>query len=167
MSQPVELVSRPASATASTLARWMGVEDANIAGNVHGGTIMKLCDETAALAAIRHCRTRVVTAAMDQMQFKHAVTLGHFVTLHATVNAAWRTSMEVGVRVEAEDPQTGEALHTSSAYLTFVALDATGRPTAVPRLIAETAEEQRREREAELRRQLRLNRPVGSPVAPG
>lgn len=163
---PLQSAAQPASRTASVLARWMGVEDANISGNVHGGTIMKLCDEAAALAAIRHCRTRVVTAAMDQMQFKHAVTLGHFVTLRATVNAAWRTSMEVGVRVEAEDPQTGEGLHTSSAYLTFVALDAAGRPTQVPRLLAETAEEQRREREAERRRELRLNRPVGPASRP-
>ena len=161
----MEPASRPVSHSASTLARWMGVEDANIAGNVHGGTIMKLCDEAAALAAIRHCRTRVVTAAMDQMQFKHPVTLGHFVTMHASVNAVWRTSMEVGVRVEAEDPRTGELVHTSSAYLTFVALDAEGHPTEVPRLVPETPEDQRRQREAELRRQLRLNRPVGSGVS--
>src|SRR5947209_20592305 len=82
----------------------MGVGDANTAGNVHGGTIMKLCDEAAAMAAIKHSRRRVVTAAMDRMNFLVPIHVGELVTFNATVNGAWRTSMEVGVRVEAENP---------------------------------------------------------------
>src|SRR5215210_6231229 len=140
----------------SELTRWMGIQDANTAGNVHGGTIMKLCDEVAGIAAIRHCGTRVVTAGMDRMTFNHPVLVGNLVTCLATVNAAWRTSMEVGVRVQAEDIRTGEVTHTSTAYLTMVALGEEGRPTEVPPLEPETEDEQRREREAQLRRDNRL-----------
>ena len=145
-----------ASETRSQLARWMGVLDANSAGNVHGGTVMKLCDEAAALAAIKHSRRRVVTAAMDRMAFLYPIRVGDLVTLSASVNAAWRTSMEVGVRVEAENPRTGEARHTNTAYLTMVALDDDGNPAPVPPLIAASVTEQRRLREAELRRANRL-----------
>jgi acyl-CoA hydrolase len=126
----------PASATAVQLARWMGLGDADTAGNVHGGTVMKRCDEAAALAAIRHSRSRVVTAGMDRMAFLFPIRVGELVTFSATVNAAWNSSMEVGVRVDAENPVTGEARHTNTAYLTMVALDAEGRPKAVPPLIA-------------------------------
>lgn len=147
---------KPASESRSQLVRWMGVLDANTAGNVHGGTIMKLCDEVAGLAAIKHSRRRVVTAAMDRMAFLVPIRVGELVTLSATVNAAWRTSMEVGVRVEAENPLTGEVRHSNTAYLTMVALDDDGNPAHVPPLIATTPEEQRRMREAELRRANRL-----------
>ena len=147
---------KPASESRSQLVRWMGVLDANTAGNVHGGTVMKLCDEVAALAAIKHSRRRVVTAEMDRMAFLYPIRVGELVTVTATVNAAWRTSMEVGVRVDAENPRTGEARHTNTAYLTMVALDDDGNPAPVPPLIAATASEQRREREAELRRANRL-----------
>jgi acyl-CoA hydrolase len=112
----------------------MGIGDANIAGNVHGGVIMRLCDEVAGIAAVRHSGQRVVTAAMDRMNFLHPVYVGQLVTLKATVNAAWRTSMEVGVRVESENVRTGELVHTSTAYLTMVALDDEGSPAAVPPL---------------------------------
>jgi acyl-CoA hydrolase len=147
---------KPASASRSQLVRWMGVLDANTAGNVHGGTVMKLCDEAAALAAIKHSRRRVVTAAMDRMAFLYPIRVGDLVTLSATVNAAWRTSMEVGVRVEAENPRTGEARHTNTAYLTMVALDDEGRPAPIPPLSADGATEERRMREAEMRRANRL-----------
>src|SRR4051812_16678071 len=140
----------------SELTRWMGIQDANTAGNVHGGTIMKLCDEVAGIAAIRHCGVRVVTAGMDRMTFNHPVLVGNLVTCRATVNAAWRTSMEVGVRVEAEDIRSGEVTHTSTAYLTMVALDDQGHPAKVPPLAPESDDEQRREREAQLRRDNRL-----------
>ena len=130
----------------------MGIPDANTAGNVHGGTIMKLCDEVAGIAAIRHAGRRVVTAAMDRMTFLHPVFVGSLVTVKATVNAAWRTSMEVGVRVESENVWTGEVLHTSTAYLTLVALDEEGRPTAIPPIAPDTPDELRRAREAQLRR---------------
>jgi acyl-CoA hydrolase len=148
--------AKPASDSRSQLVRWMGVLDANTAGNVHGGTVMKLCDEAAALAAIKHSRQRVVTAAMDRMAFLYPIRVGELVTLSATVNAAWRTSMEVGVRVDAENPRTGEARHTNTAYLTMVALDDHGNPAPVPPLIPATPSEQRRMREAELRRANRL-----------
>ena len=134
----------------------MGVADANVAGNVHGGLILRLCDEVAGIAAVRHSGARVVTAALDRMTFLHPVYVGNLVTVKATVNAAWRSSMEVGVRVEAENVRTGEVTHTSTAYLTMVALDEDGRPLTVPPVEPETADEQRRAREAQLRRDNRL-----------
>jgi acyl-CoA hydrolase len=147
---------RPASASRSVLVRWMGVTDTNNAGFVHGGTVMKLCDEAAALAAIRHSHRRVVTAGVDRMTFNEPVELGDLVSFQASVNAAWRTSMEVGVRVEAEKPRSGDVRHTSTAYVTMVALDEHGRPAEVAPLVAETPDELRREREAQTRRRNRL-----------
>jgi acyl-CoA hydrolase len=134
----------------------MGLEDANTAGSVHGGVIMRLCDEVAGIAAIRHSGTRVVTAGMDRMTFLVPVYVGQLLTVRATVNAAWRTSMEVGVRVESEHVRSGEVTHTSTAYLTMVALDDEGRPTGVPPLTPETRDERRRAQEAQLRRENRL-----------
>jgi acyl-CoA hydrolase len=134
----------------------MGLVDANSAGYVHGGTVMKLCDEVAGLAAVRHSRLRVVTAGMDRMTFLEPIHIGELVTFTASVNAAWRTSMEVGVRVEAEQPRDGIVRHTNTAYLTMVALDDDGRPAAVPALLASSDGERRREREAQTRRRNRL-----------
>jgi acyl-CoA hydrolase len=135
----------------------MGLADANTAGNVHGGTIMKLCDEVAGIAAIRHSGQRVVTAGMDRMTFVQPVLVGQLVTVRATVNAAWRTSMEVGVRVESENVQSGQRMHTSTAYLTMVAIGDDGAPSAVPPIECKTDDEHRREREAQLRRENRLS----------
>jgi acyl-CoA hydrolase len=140
----------------SIVTHWMGVADANTAGNVHGGRIMRLCDEVAGIAAIRHSGMRVVTAGMDRMTFLEPVYVGQLVTFKAMVNAAWRTSMEVGVRVEAEQLPTRTVRHVSAAYLTMVALDGEGRPCAVPPLEPETEEERRRQREAQWRRDNRL-----------
>ena len=134
----------------------MGPGEANLAGNVHGGVIMYLCDEVAGIAAVRHCGGRVVTVAMDRMTFLHPVYVGHLVTVKATVNAAWRSSMEVGVRVEAENPRTREVRHTSTAYLTMVAVDEHGKPLPVPPLEVSGETEERRQHEAELRRENRL-----------
>ena len=147
---------RSPSESISVLTRWMGIEDANTAGYVHGGVIMRLCDEVAGIAAIRHCGLRVVTAGMDRMTFLDPVHVGQLVTFLATVNAAWRTSMEVGVRVESEHIRTREVAHTSTAYLTMVALEDSGRPAPVPPVAAETPDERRREQEAQLRRANRL-----------
>jgi acyl-CoA hydrolase len=147
---------RPPSQSISMLTRWMGPSDANGRGNVHGGIIMHMCDEVAGIAAIRHSGLPVVTVGMDRMTFDHPVLVGNLVTVRACVNAAWRTSMEVGVRVESENVRTGECLHTSTAYLTMVALGDDGRPTAVPPLAPETPDEERRQREAQLRRDNRL-----------
>jgi acyl-CoA hydrolase len=130
----------------------MGIPDANTAGFVHGGMIMKLCDEAAGIAAVRHCGGRVVTAAMDRMTFLQPVYVGELVTCRSKVNAVWNTSMEVGVHVEAENARTGEIHSTSSAYLTMVAMDEEGQPTTVPDLICESDDERRRQSEAELRR---------------
>jgi acyl-CoA hydrolase len=147
---------RAVSDSRSTLVRWMGITDANSTGLVHGGTVMKLCDEAAALAAVRHSRCRVVTAGIDRMTFLVPISIGRLVTFAASVNAVWRTSMEVGVRVCAENPLTGDVLHTNSAYLTMVALDADGRPTPAPALVTESPAEDRRGRDAQLRRANRL-----------
>ena len=134
----------------------MALVDANSAGDVHGGTVMKLCDEVAGLAAVRHSRCRVVTAGMDRMTFQEPIHIGELVTFTASVNAAWHTSMEVGVRVEAEQPREGTVRHTNTAYLTMVALDDEGRPTEVPPLEVVSEHEVRREGEAQTRRRNRL-----------
>jgi acyl-CoA hydrolase len=147
---------RPVSASQTQLIQWMGVTDANSAGFIHGGVVMKLCDEAAGAAAVKHSRCRVVTAGVDRMAFLTPVHVGELVTFSASVNAAWRTSMEVGVRVDAENPRTGERRHTNSAYLTMVAVDDEGQPVPVPSLVAETPEQQAREAEAQVRRRNRL-----------
>src|ERR1700744_4015306 len=147
---------KPVAASRAEITHWMGVTDANSGGNIHGGTLMKLADEPAALAAIKHARQRVVTVGMDRMDFLVPIYVGELVTFRATVNAAWRTSMEVGVRVEAENPMTGSRRHTNTAYLTMVALDDGGDPAPIPPLLALTPTETRRQREAELRRANRL-----------
>ncbi len=147
---------KPARESHSILVRWMGIVDANSAGFVHGGIVMKMCDEAAGIAAVRHSGSRVVTAAMDRMTFIDPVNIGCLLTCRASVNAVWRTSMEVGVRVEAEHPRSGDVKHTSTAYLTMVALDENGRPAPAPPLLAESEDELRREREAALRRRNRL-----------
>jgi acyl-CoA hydrolase len=134
----------------------MGIDDANSAGFVHGGTVMRLCDEAAGLASVRHTGRRCVTAAMDRMTFLLPVHVGELLTLESSVNAAWRTSVEVGVRVTAENVRTGEKRHTNTAYLTMVALDDEGRPTAVPALRCENDDDRRREHEAQLRRANRI-----------
>jgi acyl-CoA hydrolase len=148
---------KPVSASRSVLVHWMGVADINSAGYVHGGTVMKLCDEVAGLAAIRHSQQRVVTGGVDRMTFVEPIEQGELVTFTASVNAVWRTSMEVGVRVTAEKPRSGDGpRHTNTAYFTMVALGDDGKPTPVPPLKTESDEEQRREREAQTRRDNRL-----------
>lgn len=150
--------ARPASASAVVLVRQMEIPDANIAGNVHGGTIMKMVDTAAGLAAAKHCGGLAVTAAMDEMSFLEPVYVGDVVTVKAKVNEAFHTSVEVGVRVEAETYATGRHVHTSSAYLVFVSIDERGSPRPVPHLLAETEDERRRQAEARLRREARLAR---------
>jgi uncharacterized protein (TIGR00369 family) len=140
----MELKAKKVSLSSVVLAQIMLPADTNPAGNVHGGTIMKLIDNAAYVVASRHTGKNAVTASIDRMDFHSPVFLGNLVTLKAAMNRAGRTSMEVGVRVEAEDLRTGEIRHTASAYLTFVALDDDGRPTMVPGLIAESDEDRRR-----------------------
>ena len=138
------------------MAQQMNPQDANPAGNVHGGVIMKLIDTAAGAVAIRHARSNAVTASIDRLDFFHPVFVGDFVTLRASLNFVGRTSMEVGVRVESENLLTGERRHTSTAYLTYVALDGSGQPLPLPPMILETDEEKRRNREAKVRRETRL-----------
>jgi acyl-CoA hydrolase len=147
---------RPVSRSSSELIRWMSIQDANSAGFVHGGVVMRMCDEVAGIAAIRHCGSRIVTAGVDRMTFTEPVHVGELLRCCASVNAVWRSSMEVGVRVEAENAVTAEVRHTSTAYLTMVAVDENGRPMPVPPLAPETPTEERRQREAETRRRNRL-----------
>ena len=131
-------------------------EDTNQYGHAWGGRVMTLIDKAAAIAATRHCRTNVVTASVDSLVFRIPVKLGHILKLFASVNAAFRTSMEVGVKVVSEDPLSGLQAHCCSAYVTMVALDATGRPASVPALLPKTPEDRRRQREALQRRRARL-----------
>ncbi len=129
----------PMSKSATTLSRLVQPDEANVYGNVHGGAILKYIDEAAAVAAWRHCRQpKVVTASFERMSFKEPVFVGDILHVHATVRHTGRTSMIVGVRVEAEDPPTGNVRHVGSAHVTFVALDKSGKPTAVPPVVAET-----------------------------
>lgn len=131
-------------------------QDANPMGNIHGGVIMKLIDTAGGVVAFRHARMNVVTASIDRLDFHNPVFIGDLLFLKASVNLVGRTSMEIGVRVEAENLITGEVRHTASAYLTYVALDKNGRPAPVPGLILETEDEKRRNREAKKRRDMRL-----------
>jgi uncharacterized protein (TIGR00369 family) len=128
----------------------------NPMGNIHGGVIMKLVDETGGLCAMRHAQCRVVTVAIDSMTFHSPIQVGNMVTLKASLNWVGRSSMEVGVQVTAENPLTDECTHTNTAFLVYVALDEDGRPTRVRPLILETDEERRRWTEAERRQQNRL-----------
>ncbi len=153
-----ELDPKSPSASEVVLARQMEVPDSNLAGNVHGGSVMKMVDTAAGLAAAKHSGGLAVTAAMDEMSFLEPVYLGDVVTVKAMVNDTGRTSLEVGVRVEADNYTTGRHVHTSSAYLVYVALDREGKPRPVAQVIPETEEEEQRQREAKLRRETRLVR---------
>lgn len=130
--------------------------DANPLGYILGGTVMHLIDIAAAIACFRHARQRVVTAAVDGLQFLHPIKVGDLIILKAEVSATFRTSMEVEVRVMSEKTLTGERMLTSHAYLTFVAIDADGRRVEVPDLVLETDAQRTRAQEAEGRRQQRL-----------
>src|SRR3954453_10918418 len=148
--------ARPASESCSELIRWMSIQDANSAGFIHGGVVMRMCEEAGGIAAIRHSGTRVVTAGMDRMTFAEPLYVGELLRCIASVNSAWRTSMEVGVRVEAENAVTREVSHTRTAYPTMVAVDEHGKPMPVPPLEVSNETEKRRQREAETRRRNRL-----------
>lgn len=130
--------------------------DANVAGNVFGGAILRFVDETAAIVAYKHARTNVVTASVDRMDFFSPVYVGDLLRLIASINFVHKSSMDIGVRVEAENPMTGQVRHTGTCFLTYVALDKNGKPTLVPRLTPQTDEEKHRWAEAALRRQFRL-----------
>ncbi len=142
---------RKVSESMVTLSHVMQPHDANPAGNIHGGIIMKMIDNAAGVVAIRHARSNVVTASIERLDFHHPVYVGDLVTLKASLNKVGRTSMEIGVRVESEQMASGKIKHTASAYLTFVALDKDGKSREVAPLVIESKEEQRRQHNAQLR----------------
>jgi acyl-CoA hydrolase len=131
-------------------------QHANNLGHVFGGVILSMMDRTAAVAAIRHARNACVTVSIDRVDFREPIHLGDLVIMRASVNFVGRTSIEVGVRVEAEDLITGVRRHTNSCYMTFVAVDRNGRPIPVPPVIPETDDEKRRYAAAQERRRVRL-----------
>ena len=131
-------------------------QDANVLGNILGGRVMHLVDIAAAIAAHRHSQSHVVTASVDYVDFRNPIRVGELIILRANINRVFRTSMEVGVKVFSENILTGERKHTTTAYVTFVAIDEVGRPKPVPPLILKTAVERRRYHEALIRRRIRL-----------
>jgi uncharacterized protein (TIGR00369 family) len=140
------------------LSQLMHPEHANLLGNVHGGWIMKLVDEAGALTCMRHAQRKVVTVTIDSMDFRQPIRIGDLVILKAEVSYTGRTSMEASVEVHAENPITGEQMHTNTAYLVYVALDDAGRPTPVPPLLAETDEEKQKLEQGKVRQEQRLKR---------
>ncbi len=146
---------RKVSSSQSEMTEIVLPNDTNPLGNLLGGRLMHFIDLTGALAAYRHARTFVVTAAMDHIDFVRPVHLGHCVTLKSSVNRAFQTSMEVGVKAWAEDPRTGYSAHVASAYLVFVAIDEHGKSLPVPQIVPETLDEIRRFEDALLRRDYR------------
>ena len=146
---------KPVRASVTQLADLMLPPDANVLGNVFGGTVLKMIDKAAAVCAHRHAEKLCVTVAMDRVEFKIPIRVGDFVTAEAQVNYVGKTSVEVGVEVYAEDPSRGTRRHTNSCLVTLVALGPDGKPAEVPRLKAETPEEKRRWKEAEKRRRAR------------
>ena len=147
---------KPVRLSVSEYSEWAMPNDANGLGNVLGGKVMHLVDLAGAMAAIRHARKPAVTASVDSMHFLHPVRIGQLIVLRSSVNRVFRSSLEVGVKVETEELLTGIKLHTCSAYLTFVALDENRKATEIPPVIPESEEEQRRYREAGERREYRL-----------
>ncbi len=156
MTSATEQQARPVRASVSVYSEFALPNDANTFGYVLGGKVMHLVDLAGALAAIRHARCAVVTAAIDHMNFLHPIHIGQLIVLRSSVNRVFRTSMEVGVRVEVENLVTGEIRHTSSAYLTFVTMDKQGNRIPIARVIPETEDERRRYEGAAERRAHRL-----------
>ncbi|HSB16007.1 MAG TPA: acyl-CoA thioesterase [Bryobacteraceae bacterium] len=148
--------ARPVRESISEYSEFALPNDTNALGTMLGGRVMHLVDLAGGLAAMRHARRPVVTASIDHMNFLHPVHVGQLVVLRSSVNRVFRTSMEVGVTVMVEDMTTGERKHTSSAYLTFVALGGKGEPVEIPPVIPETRDEKRRYEEAGQRREYRL-----------
>jgi uncharacterized protein (TIGR00369 family) len=146
----------PVTKSRFVMTRFMIPQDTNPYGSIHGGVIMKYIDEAAAVTAIRHCRQNAVTASIDRLHFLRPVHVGELVFFMANVNMVGRTSMEVGVRVEAENLYTGEVRHVASAYITFVSVGEQGRPIPVPPLLLQSEEDHRRSEEALLRRKMRM-----------
>jgi len=152
-----ELKGKPVSASASEMAEVVLPAETNPLGKLLGGRVMHMVDIVAAMAASRHSNSYVVTASVDYIDFRNSIDIGEIVSLKSHVNRVFNTSLEVGVEVYSENLITGERKHTTTAYVTFVAIDAyTRRPKPVPPLIVRTAEERRRWQDAAKRRKIRL-----------
>jgi acyl-CoA hydrolase len=151
-----KLPGKPVSASRSEMVEAVLPNDANILGNMLGGRVMHLIDIAGALAATRHSNSHVVTASVDYLDFRFPILIGEFIVLKSNVNRVFRTSMEVGVKVFSENVLTGERRHTSTAYLTYVALDLNRKPHMAPPLMLETDQDRRRFHEAGERRRQRL-----------
>jgi acyl-CoA hydrolase len=147
---------RPVSASTHETSDLMMPQDANILGHVFGGAVLSMMDKAAAIAAFRHARMNVVTVSVDRVDFREPIHVGDLVVMKASVNFVGRSSMEIGVRIEAEDLLTGARRHTNSCYLTFVAIDRNGKPVEVPQVLPETVDEKRRYEAARERRRRRL-----------
>jgi acyl-CoA hydrolase len=154
--EPQPLLGKPASASRVIMTELVITEDTNSQGNIFGGRVMALIDKAASVVALRHCRSQVATASVDSLTFLSAIRLGSIVVIEARMNAVFRSSMEVGVRVESEDVLTGERRHTTTAYVTMVSLDASGRPQRAPELLVESEDDRRLVEEAGRRRDYRL-----------
>lgn len=142
----------------ASMTALMTPQDQNFLGYVFGGVILKLMDQIAYVSAARHSDSYCVTASFDRVDFKEHIHVGELITLKSSVNYVGKTSMEIGIRVEAEDPKTGKIRHTNSSYVTMVAIDEHGDPREVPPIKPETADEKRRYKEGEERYKLRKKR---------
>lgn len=149
-------LSKPVSASEVVSYRLMMPSDANPAGNIHGGIVLKMIDEVGGIVAYRHARMNVVTASIDRVDFFHPVKVGDLLILKSAVNYVGRTSMEVGVRVESENLTTGAVKHVGSSYMTFVAMDKSGRPAEIPDIQPVTDKEISRYDDGAARRRARL-----------
>jgi acyl-CoA hydrolase len=161
-SETDKLRGKPVSASRSEMTEVVLPQDANVLGNILGGRVMHLVDVAAAIAAHRHSNSYAATASVDYLDFRTPIRVGELIILRSQVNRVFHTSMEIGVKVFSENILTGERKHTTSAYVTFVALDEDRRPKPIPPLIVKTVQEKRRYREALARRKIRLahrNRP--------
>jgi acyl-CoA hydrolase len=156
MKSATPLPAKPVSASQIIMTEMVLPSDTNALGTIFGGKVVSLIDIAAAMAAGKHSRSIVVTASIDALHFISSVKLGEYVHIKASVNYAGRTSMEIGVRVDKENPLTGELAHTATAYLTFVALDENGKPKVVPPIAPSTEDEKRRFEAAKIRRAARV-----------
>ena len=162
-----DVAGKPVRESRAEMVEVVLPNDANVLGNILGGRVMHLIDIAAAIAAHRHSSSYVVTASVDYLDFRSVIRVGELIILKSSVNRVFHTSMEVGVKVFSENVLTGERKHTSSAYVTFVAIDENGRPRVVRPLLLETDDDRRRHREAGERREIRLAHRYKRPLPSG
>jgi acyl-CoA hydrolase len=155
---PDPSIPRPVRLSQTTFADLAEPQSQNVAGTLFGGVLLGFMDRAAAFCAMKHAGRPVVTKSFDSVEFNEPIFIGELVVAHASVNFTGKTSMEIGVKVMAQNPITGEERHTNTCYATFVALDREGRPAQVPPILPETEDEKRRYEAGKLRREERLSR---------